>query len=313
MKSIAAIILCFALFYSAQANAGMLSFGGESFITVADLPDTAEYQNENGENVDIGYLYKSITIFFVPIWNYDGRFVGVIEGNTSTYLNFEQQQIAQLVAGANLLLPEEPVLDFWNRVGGKIVFLLVVGYLVFSFYQKQQKKSQYLSDADTDEERLIDILQSSYNFNAIDLTQSTLTSEDCHIPPNHLLVGKVLTTCNIVSIFNVNQIEDGMTQATIDNYFDHLLDLKKSLKVKSQNTIQYFIFVSKQSPTAQVVEQALKSRKTKITKGANAFALIIDLESKVIHARKGMHPPKKALANCFVKRTETTVTSHTVI
>jgi hypothetical protein len=311
MKYILALILSIALLYSHQSHAGMLSFGGETVVTVVDLPNTTDYQNEQGENVDIGYLYKSVTVLFVPIWNFEGRFVGVLEGNSSKYLNFEQQQITQIVTGANLSLPEEPILDFWNRVGGKIVFLLVVGYLGFSFYQKQQNKSHYLSDADTDEERLLDILQSSYKFSSIDLSQISMPDADGQLKPSHILIGKILTTCNLVTVFNVDRIESNMAQSTIDHYFDQLLALQKSLKVKSQQTTQYFIFINKQTPAEQTIESVLKAKKTKLTKSTNALALIVDLESRAIHARKGMYPPKKALENCFVKESQAKNAMHT--
>ena len=85
------LILIFSSNY-VHAKAGFLSFGGEEIIEGIDLPNDERFQTPEGEYVNIGYIYKSVAILYIPIWNYDGRLVGTT-GQTDTYLNLPQEQI----------------------------------------------------------------------------------------------------------------------------------------------------------------------------------------------------------------------------
>ena len=102
-------------------------WGGDSFYKVADLPDTYEYQY-NDHYVDIGVVYKGITIFFVPIWQYDIRYVGVIPNNDESYYEFSEDEIRKMAQSANISIPplSQVKLDFWTAWGGKIVLGLII-------------------------------------------------------------------------------------------------------------------------------------------------------------------------------------------
>jgi hypothetical protein len=113
-----------------HANArGVFQWGGETVVKIADFPDVPEYQMDDGTYVDAGFIYKSVSIVFCPVWNYDFRWAGSL-GADDTYLPIEEQELRDLAATAGVTLPATPdavELPFWNRIGGK----LVVGGAIF--------------------------------------------------------------------------------------------------------------------------------------------------------------------------------------
>ncbi|MEZ5426541.1 MAG: hypothetical protein R2747_09770 [Pyrinomonadaceae bacterium] len=119
----------------ARAAAGFFSYGGEEVIKVADFPDTKEFYHPQHGYIDAGYVYKQVSIFFIPIWNYEGRWVGHI-GSEEKYLPMPKDLMDKLAADAGVQLPETPDLPFWEAVGGKIIFSLIIlaifGWKIFS-------------------------------------------------------------------------------------------------------------------------------------------------------------------------------------
>lgn len=116
----------FVMFMSVSINAApvFFSFGDEKIIKVADLPNTKEYFMENGQFLDAGYVYKQVSIFFVPVWNYDGKWAGYV-GSDELYLPLTKAELDAIVAEANVTLPDTPPLSFWETVGGKLVVGLI--------------------------------------------------------------------------------------------------------------------------------------------------------------------------------------------
>lgn len=107
------------------------SWGGEHIAKVADFPDTPQFQTKDGQYVDPGYRYKQFKLFFVPVWNYGGKWCGYV-GNSERYLDLHKQQLDELAAAVGMTLPESPALPFWDSYGGKLVLLSVV-MLVFLY------------------------------------------------------------------------------------------------------------------------------------------------------------------------------------
>ena len=103
------------------------SWGGEKFYKVADLPDTSTYRY-NAKFIDIGVIYKNIEIFFIPIWQYNIRYIGIIPNDDEQYYDFTQKEIQNMAKSENILLPpvSQIKLDFWTAWGGKIIVLLLV-------------------------------------------------------------------------------------------------------------------------------------------------------------------------------------------
>ena len=133
LKSMLTIVFLGLLSASVQAAPVILGWGGEEIIKVADFPNTEEFENGRGEYFDAGYVYKQVTIFFIPVWNYDGKWVGYV-GEKNSYLQLKKAELDRLAAKANVRLPETPALPFWDSIGGKLVFgLILLLYLGWKF------------------------------------------------------------------------------------------------------------------------------------------------------------------------------------
>ena len=109
----------------------LFSWGGDSFYKVADLPDTYQYQF-NSDYVDIGVKYSEIQIFFLPVWQYDMKYVAVIPNNSDSYYDLSNEEVMELAKSASISIPpiSQVKLDFWTAWGGKMVLALLIALFV---------------------------------------------------------------------------------------------------------------------------------------------------------------------------------------
>ena len=133
LKSMFAIVFLAALSASVEAAPVLFGWGDEEIIKVADFPDTEDFEYSHGEYIDAGFVYKQVTVFFIPVWNYNGKWVGYLEKNENN-LKLKKSELDQLAEKANVKLPESPTLPFWHSIGGKIVFgLILLLYIGWKF------------------------------------------------------------------------------------------------------------------------------------------------------------------------------------
>ena len=117
------------------------SWGGETVSKVADFPDTPAFRID-GDYTDAGVIYKQIQVFFLPLWNYDIRWAGYIDA--STYIPFTYAELQELANQAGVELPAKPSPPFWEIYGGKLVLLIVLGFVLMFAMAK--------GDADADDQ-----------------------------------------------------------------------------------------------------------------------------------------------------------------
>lgn len=125
------ITLLFILFSSNDAHArkrGFISFGGDVMHKVADFPDNEMFQMDDGTYMDAGIIHKEVSIVFIPIWNYDVKWCGYVNGDT--YVELTKEELDVLAEAAGVTLPESLSIPFWNSIGGKLVFLAIIGALI---------------------------------------------------------------------------------------------------------------------------------------------------------------------------------------
>ena len=95
-------------------------WGGETIVKIADFPDTPNFQTTDGDYFDAGVMYKQITIFFLPLWNYDVRWTGYIDSDY--YVELSPEEIQEFAVVAEVSLLQAPAaLPFWDRYGGKLI------------------------------------------------------------------------------------------------------------------------------------------------------------------------------------------------
>ena len=133
------------LSFSSVASAQFFGWDSEKIIKVMDFPDDDRFQMPMGEYMDAGYIYKQVTIFFVPVWNYDARWVGYV-GSDERYLELDRSELQEFAVTAGLELPDSPSLPFWDSIGGKIVFILLV--LIWLGFQLRSSKEEEAKEAD---------------------------------------------------------------------------------------------------------------------------------------------------------------------
>lgn len=284
----------------AHAKAGLLSFGGEEIIEVINLPNDERFQTPEGHYVDVGYIYKSVAILFIPIWNYDGRLVG-ITGQENTYLNLTPEQITGIISEAGTKLPEKPYLDFWHRIGGKIVFLIIVLFFGFNIRKKMKKKASFLSSLPTSRERLKDILVNSQEFTELEPTVLNIEGKSEVEGVDFIGVRNYLNSFISVSIFDMNKVSVEQVQANNDDFFERLLPLRKAVSSKARSSIHYIYFTFDKSPSNDDIALLKGLKKRKIRSGTNAIPGIIDFDKKEVNTAVGAIPSKKILENCFIQ------------
>ena len=110
------------------------SWGGETVVKTVELPDSEELKIDDGF-FDVGVLYKGIDIFFMPVWQYEMRYVGTNSADATIFYELNDDGIAQISADYGIEIPpiSDVKLDFWTAWGGKIVLLVLLALVAIYF------------------------------------------------------------------------------------------------------------------------------------------------------------------------------------
>ncbi len=110
---------------------------GDRIIKVADLPQTADFQLDTRPeyappsmaaqkvHVDIGYIWKQNKLLFMPILNDSGHYVGYTGGDTQ-YIEFKKGALEDWTGKANVTLPQNPSIPFWDEWGDKLLLIVLI-------------------------------------------------------------------------------------------------------------------------------------------------------------------------------------------
>jgi len=115
----------------------LISFDKEQVIKIADF--NKHYQTEDGLYIDLGLRYKQLTIFLIPIWNYDETWCGFLE-NSTYYLNLNHNTLLNAASTINIQIPNYPKKPFWDAIGGKILFSTILLFLFFNVFKTKKNK-----------------------------------------------------------------------------------------------------------------------------------------------------------------------------
>ncbi len=111
----------------------------EKIALVKDLPND-ENLKEGSDYLNLGYLYEEYGAVWVPAWNTKGKYVLINEDET-VYYEITDAQLAELKTAYNLELAEHPI-SFWKKIGGKLVFLLVIGLIVWGKFSSNDEEEE---------------------------------------------------------------------------------------------------------------------------------------------------------------------------
>jgi hypothetical protein len=132
------VLFCVLVFAVGFTGGCVYSIGGEKIIKVAESPNTPEFQRDSGTetvHVDLGYVWPQTEIFWCPIYNSEGKYVGYINSD-SKFLNLDANQLKRMAEVTKVNVSEPPKLSFWDVIGGKIagfvvLLLVIIAYVVF--------------------------------------------------------------------------------------------------------------------------------------------------------------------------------------
>lgn len=151
--------------------------GNEKIIKVSDFPDTEDFRAQDGGLIDAGYIYKQFRIFWVPVWNYDGRWCGLTR-DAAKYYEIDKPTLDAIAKEAGISLPEEPSLPFWDAYGGKLV--VGIGLLTLLTFQWANRRTSSQATAE----------ETSDNLDAKVARSGPLPPADPQLPPMVVFVAR---------------------------------------------------------------------------------------------------------------------------
>lgn len=111
----------------------------EKLAEVKDLPND-ESLLESGSYLNFGYLYEEYGVVWIPAWNTKGRYVLINEAKDS-YYDLTDEQLTAYAEAYDIDLSANP-LSFWNKIGAKIIYLILIGLIIFSYMGKDSDEDE---------------------------------------------------------------------------------------------------------------------------------------------------------------------------
>ena len=133
------------LFLSCQtvsARGLKIPFGDREVLTkVADLPDTEEYQTDDGNYIDLVTFHQEVNIaYLLPLYiEKEPRLVGYCE-KEDTYYELTEEQLATILKENNLDGEKLNKVGFYSRYGGKAVGLLIIALIIWGCIPGKKKE-----------------------------------------------------------------------------------------------------------------------------------------------------------------------------
>jgi len=104
----------------------------QKIVKIVDLPDTEDFQLDDGTYFDIGKMYTISHIVWLPYSSTDAVLTGYVDDET--YVELTPEQIKEIAAHAKVEIPESVSPTFFDRIGGKILIGLIVAGAVYFFF-----------------------------------------------------------------------------------------------------------------------------------------------------------------------------------
>lgn len=119
-------------------------FPCESLQTVQELPADSEINTSPAQKLNVAYLNEEYGLLWMALWNTEGRFVLSNESNTTYYeIDAETEKFLKENHQFDVKTADNP-LSFWKKMGGKLVFIVVVGGLLVggSSFKRKRKEPE---------------------------------------------------------------------------------------------------------------------------------------------------------------------------
>ena len=133
-KTILTLALFSALFLTANTASakGVIFYSnGEKVEVVKTLPEDAILDDAH---VNLGVMYEQFAIFWVPMWNYGETKYVLINDKKDTYYDLSEEDVEMLRTEFNIDVPQKPSIGFWNKIGGKLIWCVVILVAIYGWW-----------------------------------------------------------------------------------------------------------------------------------------------------------------------------------
>jgi hypothetical protein len=114
----------------------------ETIQIIQELPTDSEIQKLAGQKVNLSYINNEYGILWMSIWNTNGRYIlSDISNNTYFEIDTQAAKILKEKHNFDIETAEHP-LSFWKKAGGKLVFLIIIGLLIWASIPSKNKTTE---------------------------------------------------------------------------------------------------------------------------------------------------------------------------
>lgn len=141
-KILLALVVTFLATSSLSARIKVpVCFPCESAESVKDLSSDEELTKVIGTELNLSYLYNQYGAIWIPIWNSEGEYVLMNEDKTMYYeIDDDTATYLKEVYDIDIANIENP-LSFWQKIGGKLAFVLIIGILIWGNIPNKKSES----------------------------------------------------------------------------------------------------------------------------------------------------------------------------
>ncbi len=113
-----------------QARLNIVYSNGPTTQSIHAFEEPFKVENQSFKN--FGIVFDQLSIMGVPIWNYgETTYALYNEYNLSIDgMEITAEDLPYLREELGIEIEDMPSLSFWNRIGGKLVLLLVIGAVI---------------------------------------------------------------------------------------------------------------------------------------------------------------------------------------
>lgn len=140
------LMICLLSVYAGTAHARVKVPVGEREVLklVYDLPDTEDYQFEDGTYMDIARLHSEYQIAYIlPLYITKEPRLVAYEKNEDVYIeNIPEEVIDAIITAEGLDKATLLRLPFYKRYGGKLIGLLLLGLCIYGLIPSKGEKKK---------------------------------------------------------------------------------------------------------------------------------------------------------------------------
>ncbi|WP_295939530.1 hypothetical protein [uncultured Alistipes sp.] len=105
---------------------------------VLELPDSAYYQTNDGNYINVGYMYTVYEVAYVPLWTTDkGRLVGFVPSQPNSFYDLNEEMFSWISEDTGVEdLDKLKKMPFWDSWGGKLIAIALIAALIAYFRSK---------------------------------------------------------------------------------------------------------------------------------------------------------------------------------